>query len=81
MVDYGSRMADDQNKLSTLFNRLVEIIYEANAWAGKAGKELVDAEDVERAVEEKHYRAAMLEEKCRSNLPVKPSCWMYRVLK
>ncbi|HHW61157.1 MAG TPA: AAA family ATPase [Syntrophomonadaceae bacterium] len=63
VVDYGSRMADDQNKLSTLFNRLVEIIYEANAWAGKAGKELVDAEDVERAVEEKHYRAAMLEEK------------------
>lgn len=63
VVDYGSRMADDQNKLSTLFNKLVEIIYEANAWAGKAGKSLVDGEDVARAITEKRYRSSMLEER------------------
>ncbi|MEA4925353.1 MAG: ATP-binding protein [Syntrophomonadaceae bacterium] len=63
IVDYGSRMADDQGKLSTLFNKLVEIIYEANCWAGYAKAELVDREHVKRAVKEKHYRSAMLQEK------------------
>jgi len=63
VVDYGSRMADDQSKLSTLFNKLVEIIYEANSWAGYDKAKLVNREHVKQAVEEKHYRSAMLQEK------------------
>lgn len=63
VVDYGSRMADDQNKLSTLFNKLVEIIYEANCWAGYDNAELVDREHVRRAIAEKHDRSAMIEER------------------
>lgn len=63
VVDYGSRMADDQGKLSTLFNKLVEIIYEANCWAGYDKSKLVSREHVRRAIEEKHYRSAMLQEK------------------
>ncbi len=63
VVDYGSRMADDQNKLSTLFNKLVEIIYEANCWAGYDKAELVEREHVRRAIAEKHDRSAMIEER------------------
>jgi lon-related putative ATP-dependent protease len=63
VVDYGGRMADDQSKLSTLFNKLVEIIYEANCWAGYDKSSLVSREHVRRAIEEKHYRSAMLQEK------------------
>jgi len=63
IVDYGSRMADDQSKLSTLFNKLVEIIYEANCWAGYDKAELVNREHVKQAIAEKHYRSAMLQEK------------------
>lgn len=63
VVDYGSRMADDQAKLTTLFNRLVEIVYEANSWAGIDKEELVTREHVRRAIAEKDYRAAMLDEK------------------
>ena len=63
VVDYGCRLADDQNKLSTLFNKLVEIIYEANCWAGYDKAELVSSEHVSQAIAEKHYRSAMLEDK------------------
>lgn len=63
VVDYGSRMADHRNKLTTLFNRLVEIIYEANSWAGRDGADLVDGKHVAQAIEEKKYRSSMLEER------------------
>lgn len=63
LVDYGSRAADDQGKLSTMFNRLVEIIYEADCWAGYDKAQLVNAEHVKKAISEKNYRSAMLEEK------------------
>jgi len=63
VVDYGGRMADDQSKLSTLFNKLVEIIYEANCWAGYDKSNLVSREHVIKAIEEKHYRSAMLQER------------------
>ncbi len=63
VVDYGGRMADDQSKLSTLFNKLVEIIYEANCWAGYDKSILVNREHVIKAIEEKHYRSAMLQER------------------
>jgi len=63
MVEYGSRLVEDQNKLSTRFNRLAEIIYEADYWAAKEGKTLVDADDVYKAIKEKDFRSNMVEEK------------------
>lgn len=66
MVEYGSRLVEDQNKLSTRFNRIAEIIYEADYWAAKQGKALVDADDVYRAIKEKDYRSNIIEEKIRN---------------
>lgn len=63
LVDYGSRTADDQSKLSTLFSKLVEIIYESNCWAGYAKASLVDRDHVKQAITEKLYRSSMLQEK------------------
>ncbi len=68
LVDYGSWMADDQSKLSTLFNKLVEIIYEANCWAGYEKAELVTREHVKKAIAEKQYRSAMIEERIQENI-------------
>lgn len=68
VVDYGARMADDQGKLSTLFNKLVEIIYEANAWASYDKAEIVSGEHVQKAIAEKKYRSAMMEEKIQEHI-------------
>ena len=63
VVDYGSRMAGDRSKLTTLFNRLVEIIYEANSWARQDSSELVEEQHVIKAIEEKKHRSSMLQER------------------
>lgn len=63
VVNYGSRMAEDQNKLSTLFNKMVEIIYEANCWAGYENAELVERDHVRRAIAEKRDRVSMIEDR------------------
>jgi len=68
VVDYGSRMAEDQRKLSTLFNKLVEIIYEANGWAKYEKAEVVNAGHVQKAIAEKKYRSAMIEEKIQQQI-------------
>ncbi|HNX92265.1 MAG TPA: AAA family ATPase [Syntrophomonas sp.] len=68
VVDYGSRMAEDQRKLSTLFNKLVEIIYEANCWARYEKVDIVSAEHVQKAITEKKYRSAMIEEKIQEQI-------------
>ena len=66
LVDYGSRLADDQDKLSSMFDKLAEIIYEANCWAVKEKAALVGGEHVSRAIEEKKYRSGMIEEKLQA---------------
>ncbi len=63
IVEYSSRLADNQEKLSTRFNELVEIIYEADTWAQLAGAELVTEEHVARAIREKIFRANKYERK------------------
>ena len=52
IVEYGSRLAEDQTKLTTRFGDVADIIREASYWAGKAGHALVSADDVHRAVDE-----------------------------
>ncbi|MEA1959994.1 MAG: Lon-insertion domain-containing protein [Bacillota bacterium] len=61
-------MADDQLKMTTLFNKLTEIIYEANTWASYDKKQLVEAEDVLRAIEEKKLRSSMIEKKIHEHI-------------
>ncbi|NLG31964.1 MAG: AAA family ATPase, partial [Syntrophomonadaceae bacterium] len=62
IIDYGSRMAENQKRLSTRFNQLLEIIYEANAWAESENAAFVNKQHVIKAIEEKRYRSSMLED-------------------
>jgi len=63
LVEYGSRLADDQTKLSTRFGELTDVIREANFYAVADGVELVTAEHVSKAIEERQYRSALTQEK------------------
>lgn len=63
VIEYSSRLVEDQKKLSTRFNEIVEILYEASAWATRNGHQVVTRTDVEQAIEEKVYRSRMVEEK------------------
>ncbi|HEV3028266.1 MAG TPA: AAA family ATPase, partial [Planctomycetota bacterium] len=65
VLEYSARLAADQDKLSTRFNEVGEIVLEAGAWAGRDGQAVVTRSYVQRAIEEKVLRSNLIEEKIR----------------
>ncbi|MDI3297853.1 MAG: ATP-binding protein [Bacillota bacterium] len=65
LVEFSSRLAEDQEKLSTRFNELVQVLDEASHWTAGRGAAAVAAEDVWRALEERRYRSNRVEERIR----------------
>jgi lon-related putative ATP-dependent protease len=65
MVDYSSRLADHQLKLSTQFSRVADIIREANFYAVEKGDELISREHINKTLEERVYRSNMIQEKIK----------------
>lgn len=65
VVEYSARLAGNQKKLSTRFNEVVEVVYEANVWAEAEGAQLIGAAHIQKAIEEKIYRSNRIEEKIR----------------
>lgn len=63
VVEYISRLVEDQNKLSTRFNDIVEILCESCAWAEIEGAVEVSKEHVKKAVQEKIYRSDKYDKK------------------
>jgi lon-related putative ATP-dependent protease len=63
VVEYGSRLAEDQTKLSTRFGEVADIMTEASYWATHRASDVVRREDVARAIEEKIYRSNRVEER------------------
>ena len=56
VLEYSSKIAENQKKLSSKFNQIVEIIYEADYWANKEQSELVKVEHVKQALDKKIFR-------------------------
>jgi lon-related putative ATP-dependent protease len=65
IVEYGSRLAEHQGKLSSRFSDIADVITEANYWAKKSGSEIVGNGHVEKALTEKVYRTNRIEERIR----------------
>jgi len=63
VVEFGSRMAEDQRKLSTRFSSVADLIKEANFYALREGSKLITVEHVNKAIEEKLYRSNLIQEK------------------
>ncbi len=52
IIEYASKIADNQQKLSTRFNDLAQIIGEAATWARMAHSKIVTAEHIDKALKE-----------------------------
>jgi lon-related putative ATP-dependent protease len=61
IIEYSSRVAEHQKKISARFLHLINLVSEANYWAAMEGAELVDGGHVMRALKERHYRTGKLE--------------------
>jgi lon-related putative ATP-dependent protease len=63
VIEYSSRLASNQNKLSSRFNQIVELLYEADGWAEVDGSNIVGLKHIEKAISEKIFRNNKYEEK------------------
>jgi lon-related putative ATP-dependent protease len=63
VVEYGVRLAGRQNKLSTRFSILADVLREANYWAGREKSARVTGDHVRKAIDERIERVGLLEEK------------------
>jgi len=65
IIEHGCRLADDQEKLSTQFGVLSDVVREAHFYALQSNSKYITAENVEAAIEAKVYRSNLMQEKLR----------------
>jgi lon-related putative ATP-dependent protease len=63
VVEYSSRIAADQKKLSTQFADISDIIREANFYAKESGSEYITSNHINKALDEKIYRSNLIEKR------------------
>jgi ATP-dependent Lon protease len=68
IAEEGARMAGRQDKVTTKFSDVADVIREANYWAKKNGDAMVTGGHVEKAVRERVHRVNLFEDKVREML-------------
>ncbi len=63
VIEHGSRLVEDVEKLSTHMGAMADLLREADYWAREAGRAVVIAEDVQRAIDTQAYRAGRVRER------------------
>lgn len=63
VIEYGSRLVEDIEKLSTHMQSLTDLLREADYWAGQSGREVVTKDDVQRALDTQLQRSGRLQER------------------
>ncbi len=68
VVEYGVKMAGRQNKMSSRFNNLADVIKEADYWAGQDGADCVSERRVDKAIKEQIERVSLIEDKLKERI-------------
>jgi predicted ATP-dependent protease len=63
IIEHGSRLASDQQKLSTRFGEIADVIREAHYYAVQENVPHVTESHVRRAVEERFHRSRLIQER------------------
>jgi len=63
LIEWGSRVVSHQGRLSSRLGALLDLVRDAAFYAGQRGAARVGAEDVRHAIEQKIYRANLVEER------------------
>ncbi len=65
VIEFGVKLAGRQNKISTRFNHIADLVREANYWAAQSAKKTVTGAHVDKALEAKIDRVSLIEDKIR----------------
>jgi len=63
IINYSSRLVSHQEKLSTRFADIVDVMKSADYWGRKENAQTIEEQHVKQALKEKIYRSNMIEEK------------------
>jgi len=63
LIEFSSRIIEDQYKLSTQFSAIADIVRESNYYATQDTAEFITGAHVKKAIEEKIYRSKLIQEK------------------
>jgi predicted ATP-dependent protease len=63
LVEQAVRMSGRQEKISTSFPALSDLIREADFWAGQENQSVVGEQHVDRAIEARIFRSSLVEER------------------
>jgi lon-related putative ATP-dependent protease len=68
VIEQSSRLTEDQDRLSIRFGTIVDLLREADHWAGERAAGTVAAEDVQRAIDTQVYRADRVRERIQEEI-------------
>ena len=63
VIEYGVRLAGRQNKISTKFSDIADLLRESQYWAKEDKANVIDSKHVNKAIDEKIYLSRMVEDK------------------
>ncbi|MFN5422637.1 MAG: Lon protease family protein [bacterium] len=63
LIEFGSRSAEDQKKLSTQFGKIADVVREADHYAKEELSSTINEVHVKKAIEQKTYRSNLIQEK------------------
>lgn len=68
VIEQGSRMVSDNEKLSAQTNEISDLLRESNYWAARNGHDHVQHEDIEKTIEQQTYRSARIRDKVQESI-------------
>jgi predicted ATP-dependent protease len=68
VIEYGARVVGDSGKLWLGLDGLTDLLREASHCAGLSGRDLVDADDVQRAIDQRIYRSGRPRERLQEEI-------------
>jgi len=63
VIEFGTRLAGRQKKISTRFHILADVIRESSYWAARDRKKTISRKHVEKSVHERFERVSLIEDK------------------
>ncbi len=63
VIERGTRLADDQEKITARVSHMVDLVREADYWSAEAGRAVIAAEDVQTAIDAQVHRLDRIRER------------------
>ncbi len=68
VIEQSSRIIEDNEKLSIQNQKILDLLRESDFWAGRNNHDHVSKDDVQKAIDEQHYRSDRMRDKILENI-------------